>query len=95
MRSHVPPDHTIHEPPYHFHASQSESFRLVSGVFFATVDGVVHELNEPGRAITVRAGKYHKFINPDPCRWLVVDIGLDPPSGRLLGGPDIGRGGGE
>ena len=81
MRSHIPPGNTIHKPPYHFHTSQSETFKVISGAMLATVEGrscLISSL-DANPYITIEQGQYHTFINHSSTNGLVVEVALDPP----------------
>jgi mannose-6-phosphate isomerase-like protein (cupin superfamily) len=62
-------------PPEHLHPTESETFRIESGVLRVWLEGELHELH-PEQTLTVPAGKRHRFLNPGP-EPAVVDVSLD------------------
>ncbi|KAK8244872.1 hypothetical protein HDK77DRAFT_375363 [Phyllosticta capitalensis] len=75
---------SIIQPPFHYHISQNEYFRLQSGtgVFFKGIDPkpFAKLSDQPGapKTASVPAGRYHRFENASTDENLVVDIQLDP-----------------
>ena len=77
MRTIVPAGKTIHDPPYHWHKYQTETFTVLRGTFLANVEGVQTPI-KAGSTVTVEAGQYHTFTNPSQTEELEILTGLDP-----------------
>ena len=77
LRVRVPPGTSIHEPPYHWHKYQSETFLVHSGVMRATLEGTEKTI-PAGQTITIAPGLHHTFANGSTDENLIISTGLDP-----------------
>lgn len=77
IRSTQRPGPSIHDPPYHWHKYQTESFTVESGEFLATLDGEEQTFTA-GEVCTITPGRLHTYRNGSSDQELTFCIGFDP-----------------
>lgn len=77
MRSVAKPGSLVHKPPYHWHKHQTETFRVHSGHFRATLNGK-QSSHGAGAHVVIPPGTYHTLVNASNDEELDTTVMMDP-----------------